>query len=72
LLGLVALLRKVPHLSTVVAEKVTGGKLLWWPDGSLLHRWGKSMVELLLLCLLELSRLELWVITPVLLLLWSA
>jgi hypothetical protein len=35
-------------------ERVTGGKLLWWPDGSLLQRWGRNAVELLLLCLLEL------------------
>jgi hypothetical protein len=54
-------------ISTVVAGKVTGGKLLWWHDGSLLQRWGRSTVELLLLCLLKLSQLELWMIAPVLL-----
>jgi hypothetical protein len=38
----VALLRqaafssKVAHLPIVEAWKVVGGKLLWWPDGSLL------------------------------------
>jgi hypothetical protein len=37
LLGLVALSSKVPHLPTVVAGEVTGGKLLWWPNGSLLQ-----------------------------------
>jgi hypothetical protein len=55
LLRLAALSSKVPHLPTVVAGNVTGGKLLWWPDGSLLQRWGRSMIELLLLCLLELA-----------------
>jgi hypothetical protein len=45
------------------------GSLLWW--------WGRSTVEMLLLLLLlrllllELPRLELWVIAPILLLLWS-
>jgi hypothetical protein len=89
LLGLAALSSKVPHLSTVVAGKLTGGKLLWWPDGSQVQRWARSAVtggkllwwpdgsqvqqwarsavELLLLCLLELPRLELWTIAPVLL-----
>jgi hypothetical protein len=78
----VALLRqaafssKVVHLPAVEAWKVTGGKLLWWPDGSLLRRWSRGMVELLLLLvlrllLLELSRLELWVMAPILLMLWS-
>jgi hypothetical protein len=38
-----------------------------WLDGSLLQQWGRSTVELLLLCLLELPQLELWVIAPVLL-----
>jgi hypothetical protein len=64
---LAALSRKVPHLPAVVAGKVTGGKLLWWPDGSLLQRCGRNAVELLFLCLLELLGLELWVIAPVLL-----
>jgi hypothetical protein len=47
------------------------------PGGSLLWRWGRSMVELLLLLLLlwlfllKLLRLELSVIAPILLLLWS-
>jgi hypothetical protein len=67
LLGLVALSSKVPHLPAVVARKVTGGKLMLWLDGSLLQQWGRSMVELLLMCLLELPQLELWVIAPVLL-----
>jgi hypothetical protein len=54
--------------------KVIGGKLLWWPDGSLLWRWCRGTVELLLLLrllLLELPWLELWVMDPILLLLWS-
>jgi hypothetical protein len=71
LLGLAALLNKVPHLPVVVPGKDTGGKLLWWSDGSLLQWWGRSTVELLLLCLLELPWLELWAIAPVLLWLWS-
>jgi hypothetical protein len=74
LLGQMAFSNKVAHLPTVEAWKVAGRKLLWWPDGSLLWRWGRSMVELLLLLLrlllLELSRLELWAITQILLLLW--
>jgi hypothetical protein len=46
------------------------------PDCNLLWQWGRSMVELLLLLLLwllllELLRLELWVLTPILLQLWS-
>jgi hypothetical protein len=59
----------------VEAWKVASGKLLWWPDGSLLRWWGRGTVELLLLLLLrlllllELSRLKLWVMAPVLLLL---
>jgi hypothetical protein len=54
----VALLRqaafssKVAHLPTVEAWKVVSGKLLWWPDGSLLRRWSRATVELLLLLLL--------------------
>jgi hypothetical protein len=78
----VALLRqaafssKVAHLRAVEAWKVVGGKLLWWPDGSLLRWWSRGTVELLLLLLLwllllELPRLELWVMAPILLLLWS-
>jgi hypothetical protein len=65
------------NLPTVEAWKVAGGKLLWWPDGSLLRWWGRSMVKLLLLVLLlrllllKLPRLELWAIAPILLLLWS-
>jgi hypothetical protein len=72
----VALLRqaafssKVAHLPAVEAWKVAGGKLLWWPDGSLLWRWSRGTVELLLL-LLELPRLELWEMAPILLLMWS-
>jgi hypothetical protein len=73
LLGLTALSRKVPHLPAVVAGKVTSGKLLRWPNGSLLQWWGRSTVELLLmLLLLELPLLELWAIAPVLLLLQLA
>jgi hypothetical protein len=54
----------VGHLPAVEAWKVAGGKLLWWPDGSLLRRWSRGTVELLLLLLrrlllLELPRLEL-------------
>jgi hypothetical protein len=71
LLGLAAFMSKVPHLPAVEAWKVVGTKLLWWPDGSLLQRWSRSMVEQLLL-LLELSLLVLWAIAPILLLLWSA
>jgi hypothetical protein len=56
---------------TVEAWNVAGGKLLWWPDGSLLWRWSRGMVELLWSLLLELSRLELWAMTQILLLLWS-
>jgi hypothetical protein len=48
--------------------EVAGGKLLWWRNGSLLRRWSRGTVELLLL-LLELSQLELWVMAPILLLL---
>jgi hypothetical protein len=53
------------------------GSLVWWPDRNILWQWGRSTVELLLLLLLlrllllELTRLELWAITPILLLLWS-
>jgi hypothetical protein len=62
------------HHPAVVAWKVAGGKLLWQPDGSLLRRWGRGTIELLLLLLLrllllELPWFELWTITPILLLL---
>jgi hypothetical protein len=63
LLGKAAFSSEVAHLSTVEAWKVAGGKLLWWPDGSLLRQWSRGTVELLLLLqllLLELLRLELW------------
>jgi hypothetical protein len=77
LLGLVTFSRKVAHLPTVEAWKVTGRKLLWWPDGSLLRWWSRGTIELLLLLLLllrllllELPWLELWAIAPILLLLW--
>jgi hypothetical protein len=59
----------MPQLPTVEAWNATIGSLLWW--------WGRSTVEMLLLLLLlrllllELPRLELWVIAPILLLLWS-
>jgi hypothetical protein len=77
LLGRAAFPSKVAHLPAVEAWKVAGGKLLWWPDGSMLWWWGRGTVELLLLLLLwlllllELSWLKLWVMAPVLLLLWS-
>jgi hypothetical protein len=76
LLRQAALSSKVAHLPTVEAWKVAGRKLLWWPDGSLLRRWGRSTVELLLLLLLwllllELSQLELWVMALILPLLLS-
>jgi hypothetical protein len=78
LLGLAAFSSKVAHLPAVEAWKVVAEKLLWRPDGSLLWRWSRSTVELLLLLwlrllLLELLRLELWTIAPILLLLllWS-
>jgi hypothetical protein len=75
LLGLVAFSSKVAHLPTVEAWKVVGWEMLWRPSGSLLWQWGRSTVELLLLLLLwllllKLPRLELWVIAPILLLLW--
>jgi hypothetical protein len=75
LFGLLAFTSKVSHLAAIEAWKVAGGKLLWWPDGSLLQRWSSNTVELLLLLLrpllLELPLLELWVIAPILLLLQS-
>jgi hypothetical protein len=72
-LRLVAFSSKVAHLPTVEAWKVTINKLLWWPNGSLLWWWSRGTVELLLLrlLLLELMRLELSAIAPILLLLWS-
>jgi hypothetical protein len=77
LLGQAAFPSEVAHLPVVEACKFAGRKLLWWSDGSLLWLWGRGTVELLLLLLLrvllllELSRLKLWVMAPVLLLLWS-
>jgi hypothetical protein len=73
LLGLGAFSSKVAHLLAIEAWKVAGGKLLWWPSGSLLWQWSRSTVELLLQLglLLELPRLELWLTAPTLLLLWS-
>jgi hypothetical protein len=75
LLGQAAFLSEVAHRPAVEAWKVAGGKLLWWPDGSLLWWWSRGTVELLMLLLLrllllELLRLELWAITPIMLLLW--
>jgi hypothetical protein len=71
--GQAAFLSEVAHFPAVEAWKVAGGKQLWWPDGSLLWWWGRGTIELLLrlLLLLELSRLKLWAMAPVLLLLWS-
>jgi hypothetical protein len=57
---------ELPQLSAVEAQKAMVGSLLIWPDCSLLRRWGRSMIELLLL---KLPWLELWVTAPVLLLL---
>jgi hypothetical protein len=72
LLGQAAFSSKVAHLFAVEAQKVVGGKLLWWHDGSLLQRWSRGTVELLLRwLLLELPWLELWAMAPILLLLWS-
>jgi hypothetical protein len=76
LLRQTAFMSKVAHLPAVEAWKVAGGELLWWPDGILLRRWSTGMDELLLLLLLglllmELPRLELWALAPILLLLWS-
>jgi hypothetical protein len=51
LLGQMAFLSKVPHLPAVEAWEVASGKLLWWLDGSLLWRWSRGTVELLLLLL---------------------
>jgi hypothetical protein len=66
----VAFSSNVAHLYVVVGWKVAGRKLLWRPDGSLLWQWSRVTVELLQLLLLELPRLKLWVIAPILLLLW--
>jgi hypothetical protein len=76
LLGQATFSSKVAHLSIVEAWKVAGGKLVCWPDGSLLQQWSRGMVELpllllLRLLLLELPRLELWAMAPLRLLLWS-
>jgi hypothetical protein len=76
LLRQAALSSKVVHLPTVETWKVAGGKLLWLPNGSLLWRWSRGTVELLLLLLLrllplELPWLEFWAMAPILLLLWS-
>jgi hypothetical protein len=68
LLGQTTFSSKVAHLPPVEAWKVVGGKLLWWHNGSLLWRWCRGTIKLLLL-LLELPRLELWAIDPILLLL---
>ncbi len=67
-----ALSSKVAHLPAVEAWKVAGRKLLWWHVGSLLRQWSRGTVALLLLrlLLLELPRLELWAMAPILLLLW--
>jgi hypothetical protein len=76
LLGQAAFSSEVAHLLAVEAWKVAGGKLLWWRDDSLLWWWSRGTVELpllllLWLLLLELIRLDLWVMAPILLLLWS-
>jgi hypothetical protein len=64
---------KVAHFATVEAWKVAGRKLMWRLNGSLLWRWSRSTVELLLLLLrlllLELPQVELWAIAPIMLLL---
>jgi hypothetical protein len=74
LLRQAALSSKVAYLPVVEAWKVAGGKLLWLPGGSLLWRWGRGTMELLLLLLLwllllKLSQLELLAVAPILLLL---
>jgi hypothetical protein len=76
LLRLVAFVSKMPHLSAVEAQKVAGRRLLWWPGCSLLRRWSRSTVELLLLLWLLLLQLELplfvlWAVVLILLLLGS-
>jgi hypothetical protein len=75
LLGQATFSSEVAHLPVVEAWKGAGGKLLWWLDGSILQWWSRGTVELLLLLLLrqlllELSRMELWAMAPILLLLW--
>jgi hypothetical protein len=55
LLGQMTFSSKAADFPTVEAWKVAGRKLLWWPNGSLLRRWSRVMVELLLL-LMELPR----------------
>jgi hypothetical protein len=73
-----ALTGEMSQLFAVEARKATVGSLLWCLDYSLLWQWGRSMVDLLLLLLLlwllllKLPQMELWVITPILLLLRSA
>jgi hypothetical protein len=42
---------EVSHLFAIEAHKVATWDLLWWLDYSLLWRWSRSMVELLLLLL---------------------
>jgi hypothetical protein len=59
LLGQTTFSSKVAHLPAVEACKVVGGKLLWWPGGSLLWRRCRCTVELLLLLLLRLLLQEL-------------
>jgi hypothetical protein len=74
LLGQAAFPSEVAHIPAVEAWKVASGKLLCGPNGGLLRWWGRGTIELLLLrllLLLELSRLKLFVMAPVLLLLWS-
>jgi hypothetical protein len=70
LLGQVTFLSEVAHLPAVEAWKVAGRKLLWWPDRSLMRRWSRGTVELLLL-MLELPQMELLAMAPILLLMWS-
>jgi hypothetical protein len=76
LLGQASFSSEVAHLPTVEAWKDAGGKQLWWPNGSLMRRWSRGTVDLLLLLLLrllllQLPRLELWAMAPILLLMWS-
>jgi hypothetical protein len=52
LLGQASFSSEVAHLPAVEAWKVANGKLLWWPDGSLLQQWSSGTVELLFLLLL--------------------
>jgi hypothetical protein len=53
LLGQATFSSEVAHLPVVEAWKGAGGKLLWWPDGSILHWWSRGTVKLLLLLLLR-------------------